>query len=131
LTIPFRLIQDYIDPKTFTDIELRTMGGRPSGRINLSELQELIAAEAVCGVGSKRRLRAVQLIVALDVAENRQRERLRLLRSERPLPPLDFLRRMCSSRKTTYRERDNIPDPQTGIRASWVFWHKDCRHLLR
>jgi hypothetical protein len=90
----------------------------------VDEVWELVRDEAIIGIGSKRRLRAVQLLVPEKEALGRRVYRNRLILAERGSSPLDRLARMCSDRKTTFRARIDVPDPRTGVRASWIWSHK-------
>ena len=132
MTIPFRLIPEYIDRLGIVSIQLFSVDWVPIRVVSRDEALRLAELEAVCGIGTPTRLHKLQLIVPESEIDRRAAERARAVRAERPLAPLELLRRMCSDRKFVYRQRLTVVR-NGDTKAVWIWQHKPVggRRILR
>lgn len=124
MTIPFSLLDRYLKDLS-KPLKLIDKDGNKIGEIGLSAIEEYAAAQVICGLGSRRRLRAIKLLISLEEADNEVAKRNRLIGEFRARTPGELLRRMCADRKFTFRERIDYLCPQSGqMVATWITQHK-------
>lgn len=109
---------------------LRGVNGRPKGSVSSRELAELVAIEAVEGVGTPNRLKYVQMLVDDRAVVERSVKLSRQVRRERGRSRLESLLRMVSDRKTVRRDRLFTLD-ELGMKqfsGLFVWEHKPTGH---
>lgn len=118
MTVPASRIAQYIDPKSSQLIELRGVSGTLIRKLTVREALNLVDADSVMGICSPSRLKYLKL-VSRDVPQE-------ILRQP---SAREFLRRMVSARKFSYREHLQEPCP-ISKQQEWsglTAWkHKNC-----
>ena len=92
MIVPASRVKQFIDPKSSQPIELRASNGSLVGKIYTAEALRLIADDSVVGKCSQSRLKYLKLVSEERPAVQREHS------------PREFLARMVSARKFTYRE---------------------------
>jgi hypothetical protein len=115
------------DENTYRPLQLRNLDGGQFGSVEtFKEFNNLALMEAICGIGSRSRIRHLRLTCPVWEIDERQADMERTAKARIKLAPLEDLMKMVASRKTTYRERIDLLMPD-GAKAVMIYQHKGMR----
>lgn len=108
---------------------LRLVDDRPFGLVAWDFLEPLLENSLVCGYGSPTRVKKYQMLVEMTEADRILGENASRTRRERPILPLDMLRRVASASKTTFREELKVIRNGRAAHVDLI-QHKACSKLM-